>query len=133
MPNPLEVSIPLRIEDESPIKIKVEQGGSVPQNIVHIDTEENWNSKPTTIGKKGHVYVYSDHDILDGQLIPALKVGDGMAYLIDMPFVDSSIYHIKDGTIHVTAEDKEFWNNKVRCYMGMNVHDAEELLVFTTD
>lgn len=140
---PLEIHIPLSIKEDNPVKLKVEDNDSIKVKVeegivrhddnVHIDTEENWNSQIALIGKKGHIYVYSDHDTIDDQPVPAIKIGDGSAYLIDIPFVDSSLYHIKDSTIHVTLEDKEFWNSKVRCYMDMNVNDSEELLVFTTD
>jgi hypothetical protein len=83
-------------------------------NSVLYDTEANWNSKISLIANKGTIYIYSDHET-DGQnLIPSIKVGDGTSYLIDMPFIDK-LYadHILNTVIHVTAEDKAFWNNKV--------------------
>lgn len=137
--DPLEIRIPLSIKDDNAIQFKVKDDEAIKFKIdesiryvsnVHIDTEANWNAKVTLIGKKGHIYVYSDHDTINDEPVPAIKIGDGLAYLIDIPFVDSSLYHIKNGSIHVTPENKEFWNNKVSCYMSDTV---SEMLIFTTD
>ena len=38
--------------------------------------------------------------------------------------------HINNNDIHVTLEEKEFWNNKVRAYYSQ-VED--ETIVFTTE
>lgn len=126
---PLEVHIPLSVQDNNNIKLRINDEVRYVSNV-HIDTEANWNAQLDLIGKKGHLYVYSDHDTLNDEPVPAIKIGDGLAYLIDIPFVDSSLYHIKNGDIHVTLEDKNFWNNKVRCYMSEVVG---EQLIFTTD
>lgn len=85
------------------------------------DTTANWNSQPSLIAKKGYIYIYSDYStiIVDGEevVVPRMKVGDGSAYLIDMPFVgddicDMIIQHINDASIHITPQEREFWNNK---------------------
>ena len=63
-----------------------------------------------------------------GNPVPGIKIGDGLGYLIDAPFLSAPYdEHIANLDIHVTTENKTFWNNKVRCYM-----DGENL-VFTTD
>ena len=94
-------------------------------------TTATWNSRPQLISEKGYIYIYSDYRQNEqGQNIPAMKVGDGSAYLIDMPFSDDIIYdHIQDEMIHVTPAEKDFWNNKVRCYLS-EVQDDN--LIFTT-
>ena len=62
--------------------------------------------------------------------IPGIKIGDGLAYLIDLPFTDSELIdHINNTTIHVTAEEKNFWNNKNRVFISPQ---DEENLIFTT-
>ena len=53
---------------------------------LHIDTTANWNAQADLIGKAGHIYVYSDYEVINGVAVPAFKVGDGLAYLIDTPF-----------------------------------------------
>lgn len=89
-----------------------------------------WNSKPQLISAKGYIYIYSDYrQNLQGDNIASMKVGDGTSYLIDMPFTDELLYaHVEDEVRHITAEEREFWNNKVRCYIDpLN----EQHLIFT--
>jgi hypothetical protein len=43
-------------------------------------------------------------------------VGDGQTLLKDLPFTDMVYYdHISDPIVHITQEEREFWNNKVSC------------------
>lgn len=90
-----------------------------PATIVHINTTAYWAAHPELVGERGHIYVYTDHGIVDGQYIPAIKIGDGMSYLIDNPFVSAYqqqlIEHINNHGIHITPQERYFWNNKVRC------------------
>ena len=91
-----------------------------------------WNSQPQLISARGYIYIYSDHKQDEhGQNIAGMKVGDGSAYLIDMPFTDDLFYsHIENGEIHITPEERAFWNNKIRCYVDpLNEHR----LIFTTN
>lgn len=91
-----------------------------------------WNSQPQLISARGYIYIYSDYRQNDQQQnIPAMKVGDGSAYLIDMPFTDDLLYaHIADNIRHITQQERESWNNKVRCYIDpLNEHR----LIFTTN
>lgn len=112
-----------------------------------IDTTANWRNATDFIPLKGEIVVYSDYATkeVDGQTvnIPNFKVGDGLAYGIDLPFVsddlrDSLSAHISNMDIHVTSAEKDFWNNKVRCYIN-TVEDDEgylvdgENLIFTTN
>lgn len=82
-------------------------------------TKEEWNSQRDLIGKENVVYVYSNqYTNPDGEPVPAFKVGDGMAYLIDLPFNDDIMMrHINDRNIHVTQAEKNFWNNKVTAFI----------------
>lgn len=75
---------------------------------IFSDTTANWNSQLELIGKKDCIYVYTDYKEEDGELIPALKVGDGHAFLIDLPFTFMG---------NITQEQIDFWNNKVTAYM----------------
>lgn len=89
-----------------------------------FNTTSVWNSTPDLISLKDIIYVYTDHHVSeDGQNIPGFKVGDGSAYLIDLPFNDDIVMkHISDTSIHITDDEREFWNNKVTAYL-----DAENL------
>ena len=93
------------------------------------DTTENWNAKRDFIPLRGEVIIYTDHGQMDdgfGNMIdvPGIKIGDGGAYLIDLPFVGNDVRyqilqelreHTGNEVIHITQEEREFWNNKLNC------------------
>lgn len=94
-------------------------------------TTATWNSKPQLVSLKGYIYIYSDYrKNSEQQNIAAMKVGDGTSYLIDIPFVDELLYgHVDDLIVHITQSEREFWNDKVRCYIDpLN----NQNLIFTT-
>lgn len=122
-----------------------ETGGSMDAEFatygsIYYDTKENWNAQRSLIAKRKAIYVYSNQFYKDDEVgnrtyIPAIKVGDGMSYLIDMPFVDDDIRidlmnHISQDGIHVTERDRNFWNNKVSAYVLVN--DPERLILSKT-
>lgn len=99
------------------------------------DTRANWNNQRRFIPKEGELIVYTDYRTetdSEGNIIniPGLKIGDGKGYLIDLPFISQATYdpetyaaiqeqltaHINNTGIHVTSEEKSFWNNKINCY-----------------
>lgn len=85
-------------------------------------TTEEWNSRPNYISVKDIVYVYTDHNVIDGQPVPGIKIGDGVTFLIDLPFVT--------GGCEVTEEQINFWNEKVSVFIDPN---DPETMVFTTE
>lgn len=98
------------------------------------NTTANWNAQLTLISDANTIYLYTDHETVEegGQTkyIPGVKFGDGLAYLIDLPFVDAVIVnHMNNDTIHVTQEEKNFWNNKNRAFIS---NEDEENLILTT-
>ena len=112
-----------------------------------IDTTANWEAAIDFVPLKGEIIIYSDYSSEEvggvTYYIPNFKVGDGLAYAVDLPFVSDDLRktltgHIDDMTVHVTQADREFWNNKVRCYMN-TVQDNDgylidgETLIFTTN
>lgn len=95
-------------------------------------TTSEWNSTPGLVSEKNHIYVYTDHQTKtdeEGNIIniPGIKVGDGLAYLIDLPFTDT-LYaeHILNKTIHIDQQERETWNNKVSVMTR-----GEELILIT--
>ena len=105
---------------------------SIVQNKeIFYNTTAYWNAHPTLITKKGAIYIYGDWKKDDeDRNIAGMKIGDGTSYLIDMPFKEELfVNHVDDVIIHITEQEREFWNNKVRCFI-----DPEENthLVFTT-
>lgn len=96
-----------------------------------VKTTAEWNSTPSAKSEKDVIYVYSDYKQTPTGYIPGFKLGDGMAYIVDLPFSAQDLYeHINNMDIHVTPEEKEFWNSKVRCFMSAVVDDQ---LIFTTN
>lgn len=96
---------------------------------VLFNTTAAWDSQVMLQSEANKLYIYTDHYI-DSQnnVIAGIKVGDGNAYLIDLPFTDEAIMdHISNTTIHVTAAEKAFWNNKVSCYYA-----GDETVIYTT-
>lgn len=93
-----------------------------------IDFKENWEQIETTfIPLNGEVIVYKDYESIDVEdnnggththYIPAMKIGNGINYLYDLPFLTSGEseeiqQHINNHTIHVSVADREFWDNKL--------------------
>lgn len=97
------------------------------------DTTANWNAARGFVPMAGEIIIYTDYSSyqkeVNGQiktiLIPGIKIGDGGAYVQDLPFVDEDLRdmlmdHINNMDLHVTLGEKTFWNNKI------NVDDAYE-------
>ena len=95
--------------------------------IYYSKTKSEWNLNRDFISQKNVLYIYTDYKIIekDGEqiLIPGLKIGDGTTYLIDLPFVNDTsrgseleqliLDHINNKIIHISAEERNFWNNKL--------------------
>lgn len=113
--------------------------GRISDIPIHYGTTEHWNSQPDLIGKKSHIYVYSDYaeTEIDGEIVavPNIKIGDGSAFLIDNPFVTKSVedilnLHLNDGDVHISETERDFWNEKVRCFIDP---EDPEKIIFTTE
>lgn len=112
-------------------------GGSSSQSTANIvsNTTAGWNSNPLYVSQPNAIYVYTDYTTLsNGVTVPGLKIGDGMAYVVDLPFISGSSYdiqqHIENLGIHVADDDREFWDNKWSGYID---NKDSEKLVFTTE
>ena len=122
-------------EDEHLITIQTLQDYLSANIASHVlfNTTAAWNAQAGLQSESDTLYIYTDHDTdSNGNLIAGIKVGDGNAYLIDMPFTDTAIMerlnnHISDTTMHITAAERVFWNNKVSCY-----YNGSEAVIFTT-
>ena len=108
-----------------------------PINVVHsnvyVRTTEEWSQDIVFVPGVGDIIVYSDrsYEIVDGETtyIPGIKIGDGNAHVVDLPFIDDRlaedlINHINDDSRHVTEEERTFWNNK----LNYDINDETLLL-----
>lgn len=111
--------------------VLVPSGGGGGDDEVVAKTTSEWNSTPSLVSQAGTIYIYTDYyDDGQGHNIPAFKVGDGFAYLIDLPFVDVNMQrHMSDEVIHITEQERVFWNNKIRTD---STEIERENLIFTT-
>ena len=85
---------------------------------VLFGTKAEWDAQAGLISEANKLYVYTDYSTDgSGNNLAGIKVGDGDAYLIDMPFIDEVYFnHIQNSSIHVTAGDKLRWDEAVNCY-----------------
>lgn len=92
---------------------------SVDGKQILSNSTEVWSQQPTFVASAGSIIIYSDYKTLDnGEVVAGVKIGDGDAYLVDLPFVTDAIAeqlidHINNTTVHITAEERASWNNKV--------------------
>ena len=85
-----------------------------------MHTTEEWEAGAgNVISERGVFYIYSDgYMLMDGTKIPRIKIGDGLAYISDLPFFDAKLRqeltdHIEDIDIHVSLAEKRAWWNKL--------------------
>jgi len=102
-----EISIEGHVVPAISLRGEIQKGSGVGGGVV-MHTKAEWSELPRVLAKKGVFYVYTDyrqeenpetHEIVN---IPAMKIGDGMSYVVDLPFT----------TLAITEEDIERWNNK---------------------
>ena len=101
---------------------------------VYRHTTAEWNSYIDLVSQLNAIYIYTDFatDENDNP-IPAIKIGDGMAYVVDLPFLATSLTqivteHINSTTIHTNLQEKAYWSNKVSVAVASQ---SPEELVFT--
>ena len=95
-------------------------------------TTAEWEKQPSMVSEPGALYIWSDYrQDEQGNNIPGVRIGDGNAYVTDLPFQDGDfLAHIQNTDIHVTAEQKAYWDDKITCYIDPN---NEHNLIFTKD
>lgn len=93
----------------------------------YSDTVEGWRSKIHYVAEQNTMYIYIDYKKDEDQdfYIPGIKLGDGKTYLIDLPFLNNinsdiekwMLQHIRNKDIHITSQQRLFWNNKLNLKM----------------
>lgn len=110
------------------------------------DITANWNNAVRFIPLRGEIIIYDDYysytveenGVTVTKYVPNIKIGDGLAYVTDLPFVnkdlrDSLLEHTNNQSIHVSPGEKTFWNNKVNINDLSEINDelVDETLIFT--
>ena len=90
---------------------------------IQVKTVEEWNNNLNYTPFAGEIDIYLNYKYIiknETQIgVSGIKIGDGNSYLVDLPFlgeVEEIFYdHINNNTVHITAEERQFWNNKLNC------------------
>lgn len=94
---------------------------------MQIGTMEYWAGHVCYVPKRGEIIVYSDRQEIDGVYYPGIKIGDGSAYVVDLPFVGDDIArgilaaleaHTSNSDVHVRTGERDFWSNKIDCNLS---------------
>ena len=83
---------------------------------IYIDTAAHWLSHSTYIPNRNDILIWTERT--NG--IPGIKIGDGLAYNVDLPFVGDDYIemlnlHSSNTTVHITAAERTRWDNKLNC------------------
>lgn len=90
--------------------------------VYSAGTQEEWANKIGYIPKMNEIIVVTDKYtyVKDGltKFIPGIKIGDGNAYAVDLPYITDGVEqkldtHIADRNAHISASDRMFWNRKL--------------------
>ena len=82
---------------------------------ISYGTTSYWQDHLSYIPEQGEIVIYVDHSSYEENdetvWVPGIKIGDGSAYGIDLPFVDDAIAqtvmeHISDTDIHITTAER---------------------------
>ena len=104
--------------------------------IRYGDTEY-WSGQTNYIPDQGAIIIYSDYrtKLVNGQPVdvPGIKIGNGNAYVQDLAFVGDDLAnilysHILDTAIHITPQERDFWNNKLN--VDDNAEVVDDALIF---
>ena len=109
--------------------------------IARHDTTGNWAMHPLYKPEAGEILIYTDYKTKTDEhgnvtFIPGIKIGDGKAYGIDLPFIadwDATEIlarlesHENNKDIHTNPEEKDFWSRK------LNLRINGETLVFNRE
>ncbi len=70
----------------------------------YSNSSAGWAAQPTLISELNAVYIYTDFDSADDRHIPAMKIGDGVTRVVELPFSAAN---------GVTATKIAEWDSKV--------------------
>ena len=79
---------------------------------IYYNTKAYWDEQPQLKSEQGKIYIYSDYASVNDVDVPNFKIGDGKAYLIDLPFSQDDLRavvnaHISNSAIHLSTDDRK--------------------------
>lgn len=82
------------------------------RTIIDSNTTAYWNGMLTYIPPDGAIIIYTDFASVDDKDVPNFKIGDGKAYLIDLPFAGDDMReafasHLLNKAIHLSQTDRD--------------------------
>ena len=86
--------------------------------LVSENTQAGWNGIPEYVPKAGEICLYTDTG--------KAKIGDGKVPIVDLPFLGTDDLnavwgalndHTQNMSLHVSAADRERWNNKLNLFL----------------
>lgn len=85
---------------------------------IRVDTTASWNAQTTYVPSKGQLIIYMDGTTVDDVTYPKFKVGDGNAYVVDLPFTEGDFEkqlqtHLANQSAHLSATDRTKLENSV--------------------
>lgn len=87
---------------------------------MYSNTTSYWDEQTTLVSESNTIYVYTDYSTNEQhQNIPAIKIGDGVTNVVDLPFML---------TTNITQADIDRWNNHVSVKIGET--DGENLVFY---
>lgn len=97
------------------LKEYIEQKGL---EAVRVNTTAAWNEQTDYAPPVGQIVIYTDGNVVDGVSYPKFKVGDGNAYVVDLPFTEADLKatlneHINNAAIHLSTTDRTKLVNSV--------------------
>ena len=102
--------------------------GDIIGKNIKIGSTSEWSTQSSYIAPAGTIIIYTDHGSYIKNnttiVVPGIKISDGLAYIVDLPFVGDDVKadimdelntHINDQVRHITSAERTFWNNKLNC------------------
>lgn len=85
---------------------------------IKVNTTAAWTLQTDYVPPIGQLVIYIDGNVVDGKNYPKFKVGDGNAYVVDLPFTEGEFEatltdHINNATLHFSEADREKLANSV--------------------
>lgn len=106
---------------------------------VYCGSTAEWAAQLGLVSERGAIYIYTDKTYLSAGgdvTAPGVKIGDGLAYVVDLPFQSDLIgeevlQEVAEMSGSVTEQERQFWNHKVSAYLTSQ--DTENLVLSKTN